>query len=102
MTVQTQAILAALLEDATQPHYGLEMAKAAGLPSGTIYPMLARLEREGWVESEREDIDAASAGRRPRRYYRLTSEGERVARSEIGATIERLRPGLQGAGVAPA
>lgn len=92
MTIQTQAILATLLEDVNQPHYGLEMAKAAGLPSGTIYPMLARLEREGWVESEPENIDASVAGRRPRRYYRLTGEGEQVARAEIENTVARLRP----------
>jgi PadR family transcriptional regulator PadR len=92
MSLQTQAILAALLQDVTHQHYGLELAKAAGLPSGTIYPMLARLEREGWVESERENIDASVAGRRPRRYYRLTGAGMRVAQSEISQTVERLRP----------
>lgn len=98
MTVQTQAILAALLHDITQPQYGLEMAKAAGLPSGTIYPILARLEREGWVESEPEDIDASAAGRRPRRYYRLTGEGARVARAEIKNTVERLHPSVSHGG----
>jgi len=92
MSVQTQAVLSALLEDPRQPHYGLEMAKAAGLPSGTIYPMLARLEREGLVESEMEDVDASVAGRRPRRYYRLTGDGERVAKAEIKNTVERLCP----------
>jgi PadR family transcriptional regulator, regulatory protein PadR len=92
MSLQTLVILAALLQDVNEPHYGLEMAKAAGLPSGTIYPALARLEREGWVKSEREDIDASVAGRRPRRYYRLTGDGERVARLEIASTVNRLQP----------
>lgn len=92
MTWQTQAILAVLLEDISKPHYGLEMAKAAGLPSGTIYPMLARLEREGWVKSEKENIDPAVAGRRPRRYYRLTGAGEQVARTQIASTMKHLRP----------
>jgi PadR family transcriptional regulator, regulatory protein PadR len=102
MSVQTQAILAALLEDVAQPHYGLEMAKAAGLASGTIYPMLARLEREGWVESEQEDVDASVVGRRPRRYYRLTGEGARVAEAEIKRTFGRLRPGMPIGRTAPA
>ena len=93
MSLQTQAVLAALLKDTTSPHYGLELAKAAGLPSGTIYPMLARLEHEGWVESERENIDASAAGRRPRRYYRLTGLGIRVAETEITSTVRLLRPG---------
>jgi DNA-binding PadR family transcriptional regulator len=92
LTWQTQAILAALLQDAATPHYGLEMAKAAGLPSGTIYPILARLERAGWIESEVEAIDPRVAGRRARRYYTLTAEGERAARAEIATTLDRLKP----------
>ena len=80
--MHTQAILRALLEDAGAPHFGLEMARAAGLPSGTIYPILAGLERAGWVESCLEDIDPQVAGRRPRRYYKLSAEGERVATTE--------------------
>jgi PadR family transcriptional regulator PadR len=95
-TVQTQAILAALLTDLTRPQYGLELAKAAGLPSGTIYPMLARLEREGLVVSEVEDISASEAGRRPRRYYRLTGAGERIASTEIAATMKHLSPRTSG------
>lgn len=90
-TWQTQAILAALLQGPSGSHYGLELGRAAGLASGTIYPILARLEREGWVTSEVEDIDPKVAGRRPRRYYMLTQVGERNARSEISETRERLR-----------
>jgi DNA-binding PadR family transcriptional regulator len=100
---QTQAVLAALLEDMQEPHYGLEIAKAAGLASGTIYPILARLERSRWVESEWEDVDESVAGRRRRRYYRLTGDGARAARTELAATAERLerarvafRPGTSG------
>ena len=47
----------------------------AGLPSGTIHPILGRLERLGWVESRWEDIDPSQAGRPARRYYRLTTDG---------------------------
>jgi DNA-binding PadR family transcriptional regulator len=90
LTLQTQAILAVLLSDAAQPHYGLEMAQAAGLASGTIYPILVRLERAGWVQSTLEDIDPKLAGRRARRYYTLTAEGEQVARAEIAATLNDL------------
>jgi PadR family transcriptional regulator, regulatory protein PadR len=90
LTLQTQAILAALLSDAARPHYGLEMAQAAGLASGTIYPILARLERAGWVHSSLEDIDPKVAGRRARRYYTLTAEGEQIARTEIADTLRDL------------
>jgi PadR family transcriptional regulator PadR len=92
VTLQTQAIMSALLENPSTPHYGLELARAAGLASGTIYPILARLERAGWVRSELEDIDPKVTGRRPRRYYMLTGEGEVVARPEISATHERPQP----------
>jgi PadR family transcriptional regulator, regulatory protein PadR len=95
-TAQTQAVLIALLRDPTESLYGLEIAKAAGLASGTIYPILARLERHGWVESEWEEIDESAEGRRRRRYYRLTSEGARIAREEMATTVRQLRAaGLQ-------
>ncbi len=51
--------------------------KAAGLPSGTLYPMLARLEDQKLVTSAWETPQAG--GDRPRRYYQLTGEGIRVA-----------------------
>jgi DNA-binding PadR family transcriptional regulator len=89
-TPQTQAVLAALMSDVREPHYGLEIAREAGLASGTIYPILARLERAGWVESEWENVDQSEVGRRRRRYYRLTAEGERAARNELAAEADRL------------
>jgi PadR family transcriptional regulator PadR len=55
--------------------------KAAGLPSGTLYPMLARLEDQKLVTSPWETPQAG--GERPRRYYQLTGEGIRVARLEL-------------------
>ncbi|HEY6691217.1 MAG TPA: helix-turn-helix transcriptional regulator [Solirubrobacteraceae bacterium] len=95
LTPHTQAVLAALLRDADEPQYGLEIAKTAGLASGTLYPILARLERQRWVESEWEQIDESTEGRRRRRYYRLTGEGARAARAELEATAERLRTALE-------
>jgi DNA-binding PadR family transcriptional regulator len=85
-------------------HYGLEIANAAELKSGTIYPILARLERAGWVVSEWEQIDPVAEGRRPRRYYRLSQAGAERAGSAVrqaerlvgtlgGGTWGRLAPG---------
>ena len=102
MTTQTQMVLAALLADPAGTHYGLEISRAANLPSGTLYPILARLEQAGWVESEWEQIDPSAAGRRARRYYRLTGVGERVARRELKTTVERLREAIGTAAEAPA
>ena len=109
MTLQVQLVLAERLSEPSEPRYGLDMCAATGLPSGTIYPILARLERVGWVESDWEDPDAHIAEGRPRRrYYRLTREGAECA-DEALRTIQRTRknaarawripaPGTSGAG----
>src|SRR6478609_10797688 len=75
MTIPAQLVLSVLLEDPQREVYGRELGEAAGLPSGTIHPILARLEGMGWLESRWEDIDTSAAGRPARRYYRLTESG---------------------------
>ena len=81
MTIPTQLVLRALLADPTQQKYGLQICTEAGLPSGTIHPILARLEREfSWVTSRWEDADPAEEGRPRRRYYQLTQDGAERAR----------------------
>ena len=92
MTLQTQAVLAVLLEDISAGSYGLEISKQAKLPSGTIYPILARLQRAGWVTSAWEDIDPAKEGRPARRIYRLTSSGAERARQAQVETMRRIAP----------
>jgi DNA-binding PadR family transcriptional regulator len=102
MTLPTQLVLRALLEFPTRRRYGLELGQAAGLASGTIHPILARLERMGWLESAWEDIDPHEQGRPRRRYYTLTPDGAERARDAVArahastAAITRLRPGLAG------
>lgn len=80
---QLLKVLRILVKDRQAEHYGLELARATGLASGTIYPILARLEHAGWLTSDWEKIDPTVEGRRPRRYYRLTAEGARAALVEI-------------------
>ena len=58
--------------------YGLDILEQAGgsggvLSDGTLYPLLTRLEREGKVEARWAMADDA---RIPRKYYRLSEEGE--------------------------
>ncbi len=50
------------------------------IASGTLYPLLRRLERGGWTETEDEDVDPSKAGRPARRYVRLTEEGRYALR----------------------
>lgn len=68
---------AVVLQALTQGHrYGFEVMRVADLPSGTIYPLLRRLESQGLVQSRWEDEAAAHAEGRPaRRYYEATKEG---------------------------
>ena len=60
--------------------FGLDVMEATGLPSGTVYPALRRLERDGLVVSKWEPEDEAAANRRPaRRYYEVTAAGKEAA-----------------------
>lgn len=98
MTLQTQLVLRALLEDPTRELYGLQVCAAAGLASGTIHPILTRLEGLGWLASRREDIDPAIEGRPKRRYYRLSPDGAEHARYALATArtpLARLLPGLR-------
>lgn len=83
MTLPTQLVLRALLVDPGQELYGLEIGETAGLASGTVHPILARLEGIGWLASRWEDIDPATEGRPARRYYRLTAAGAEEGRAAL-------------------
>lgn len=69
--------------------YGYDMIRRTGMWSGSLYPILARLEVAGWVEREREPVDPAVVGRSARVMYRLTADGRQRARV---ALIARRRP----------
>ena len=80
MTTPTRMVLRALLDAVEEGCYGAQIGRDAELPSGTVHPILARLERLGWVTSDWEDVDPVAAGRPARRYYRLTRDGAVSAR----------------------
>lgn len=67
-------------------HYGFEIMKLTSLASGTVYPLLRRLERSGMVTSSWEDIDPVQEGRPKRRTYEITGDGERA----LAAAVKRL------------
>jgi DNA-binding PadR family transcriptional regulator len=107
MTLQTQLVLGAMLAEPALERYGLQLCAETGLPSGTIYPIVARLEQLGWVESRWEEPGEHIAEGRPRRrYYRLTDDGAALARAAL-ARVDRARrqprfglvtgPGVSGA-----
>ncbi|MBM2621483.1 helix-turn-helix transcriptional regulator [Actinoplanes sp. LDG1-06] len=90
MTASVLKVLAALLAEMGAQRYGLQLMQATGLPSGTLYPILARLEKAGWVESRWEEIDPVAEGRPSRRYYVLTADGATAARREVEAMQQQM------------
>jgi len=92
LTYSTALVLQAL---ARGSHHGFDIMDATGLPSGTVYPILRRLDRERLVASRWEkQADAQRAQRPPRRYYRLTADGEAmlVQVAERYRALEDVRP----------
>ncbi|GAA1641194.1 PadR family transcriptional regulator [Catellatospora bangladeshensis] len=96
LTVPVVRVLAALVDDPAGEHYGMTLMQASGLPSGTLYPILARLKEAGWVEKRWEEIDPAAAGRPARAYYRLTAAALPTARQRLAELHEQTRPAPAG------
>jgi DNA-binding PadR family transcriptional regulator len=77
-TVQLAVVLGALADAAPGPLYGLDLIRRTGLASGTLYPLLARLDDEGLVRSSWENSTPREDGRPRRRYYWITHNGETI------------------------
>ena len=98
-TYPTTLVLLAL---ASGVRHGFDLIDATGLASGTVYPILRRLEREGLVSAAWEDAAIAHEQQRPpRRYYELTAAGQAVRKTAaarypvsraVAARLRRLRP----------
>jgi PadR family transcriptional regulator PadR len=96
LTYPTAAVLLAIRHGHC---YGFDVMDATGLPDGTVYPILRRLERRGVLEGAWEDEALAQAEQRPpRRYYRLTALGEAAVDEVAGRfpMLERLFAGAPG------
>lgn len=98
MTLAVARLLRVFLEEATQPRYGYDLMRQTGFASGKLYPILARLQRAGWLIREHENINPAAEGRPARVLYRLSPTGVRVARYELAALADQLRPPTRTAG----
>jgi DNA-binding PadR family transcriptional regulator len=81
---QTKRLLAALLGQAETWRYGYDLSKETVLKSGTLYPILMRLEGQGLLETCWEDPPVP--GRPPRHLYRLTTSG-RAAATEASLSV---------------
>src|SRR5215510_12239363 len=87
LTYPTALVLRALLDGR---HHGFDIMDATHLPSGTVYPILRRLNAEGYVRSRWEkEAQARREQRPPRRYYELTSGGTTLAH-ESGTRVRTM------------
>ena len=91
LTRTTTRTLSAFLESPSHWRYGYDLMKAADLSSGTLYPLLARLTEDGWLESRWEESEFP--GKPRRQLYRLTATGRAQARDALErAQASWLRP----------
>jgi len=68
--------------------YGFDIIDITGVPGGTVYPALRRLEESGFLASKWEKHTIAQeASRPPRRYYELT----RAGREALNLALSRYR-----------
>jgi len=66
--------------------YGFSVMEMTGLPSGTVYPAMRRLERDALIQSKWEQETIANAEQRPpRKYYKVT----RAGKATLEATLKR-------------
>jgi len=75
-TRQTYNVLQILAETPTEEWYGLELMDATKLKSGSLYPILARLEAHRIVRRRVEKGNPVTLGRPARIYYKITKAGQ--------------------------
>ena len=74
-----RTILAIMADAGSRWLHGYDLCRQARVKSGTLYPLLIRLEEQGYLEAEWQT--AAEPGRPPRHSYRLTAAGRALARA---------------------
>jgi PadR family transcriptional regulator, regulatory protein PadR len=75
---KARLVLDALLRARRGWIHGYELCKQTGVKSGTLYPLMIRLEEQGYLEAEWRE--PAEPGRPPRHAYRLTASGAALAK----------------------
>ena len=85
-----RALLEALVAAGPRWSYGYDLTSRTGIRSGTLYPLLIRLEGQGYLEAEWQP--PVATGRPPRHAYRLTAAGLRLARAETAVPGQAASP----------
>lgn len=83
LTTQTLKVLGTLMNNRPDGLSGAEIGRATRLQSGTLYPILLRLEQAGWLESYWETETPQELGRPRRRFYQLTAVGAKSAKAGL-------------------
>jgi len=93
ITGPTLKVLGAIISSGHLELAGADVGRETKLRSGTLYPILYRLERAGWLSSRWETEEPEHLGRPRRRLYQVTATGARKAQaamSEIGSVFSRM------------
>ncbi len=85
-------VLGALVSSTADELSGAQIARITKLPSGTLYPILMRLERAKWVASRWETEAPQELGRPRRRFYQITGAGDK----KIKAIFRELQSAIGG------
>ncbi len=85
LTVHGLRVLRLFLTAPQKRWSGAQIGRELKLGSGTLYPLLSRFEKAGWLESDWEQVDPSKVGRPRRRLYRVTALGQNSANAEIRA-----------------
>ena len=87
LSSETLQVLESFLARPATWRYGYELSRETGLKSGTLYPILMRLEKHKLLEAT---WVATSEGVPPRHTYRLTPDGLEWARDKLAEIAPRL------------
>jgi len=87
---QTQALFAVLMQSPEAWRHGYDLSRETGLKSGTLYPILVRLESAGLLEEQWEAPPVQ--GRPARHMYRLTARGQAEAATKRRSSDAPARP----------
>ena len=75
ITVQFLKVISIFISNPWREYSGADICRKAKLKSGTVYPMLIKMEVNGWLSSELEKIDPKKEGRPKKRLYKITHKG---------------------------
>lgn len=93
ITKQVLQVLHVFRKTPTEPLAGSDIRHQTGLGNSTVYPILCRLEQNGWIESSWEAVDPSIVRRPRKRLYTLTRTGSLQAEAEFNLLESLLKPG---------